>query len=52
MRGGEKLAEFVGFFGEFIKDAVDVVPIEADARGFTGELVAFEQSGQAAGNAV
>ena len=32
----EDLAEFVGLFVEFVEDAFDVVPIETDARGFTG----------------
>src|SRR5208283_6224935 len=46
------VAKFAGFFGEFVEDAVDVVPIEADARGFARELQAFEKRGKSARNAV
>jgi hypothetical protein len=49
VRGGQKMAEFVGFFGEFSKDALDIVPIEPDARGLAGKLVAFEESGRLRG---
>lgn len=52
VRGGENMAEFVRFFGEFSKDALDIVPIEAGASGLAGKLVAFEESGKAAGNTV
>ena len=27
--GGEGLFEFVGFFGDFVEDGVDVLPVEA-----------------------
>ncbi len=39
-------AEFGGFFSEFVEDAVDVVPIETDARGLAGELKTFEKRGK------
>ena len=34
----EDFAEFGGFFVEFVEDAFDVGPVEADAGGFAGEL--------------
>lgn len=50
--GGEEVAEFAGFLVEFSKDAVDIVPIKTDTSGFASELVAFEKSGDSAGDAV
>ena len=32
----EDFAEFGGFFVEFVEDAFDVFPVEADAGGFAG----------------
>lgn len=48
----EGVAEFGGFFGELVEDAVYIVPIEADARGFASELKAFEKRGKSARDAV
>ena len=45
----EDFAEFAGFFVEFVEDAFDVVPIEADAGGFASELKAFEKGGKSWG---
>ena len=42
----------MSFFLEFGKDAVEVVPVEADAGCFAGELEGFEESWHGAGNAV
>ena len=44
--------EFAGFFLEFGEDAVEVVPVEADAGGFAGELEGLEKSGEGARDAV
>lgn len=44
--------EFVSFFLEFGEDAIEVVPVEADARGFAGELKGFQESGERAGDAI
>ena len=44
--------EFLGFFGEFGEDAVEVVPVEADACSFAGELEGFEKSGESARDTV
>ena len=50
--GGKDVAEFVSFFVEFREDAVDGVPVEADARGLAGELEGLEKRGHGAGDAV
>jgi len=42
LRGREHGAELAGFLGEFVEDSVDVIPVEADACGPAGKLVAFE----------
>ena len=52
LRRSEDLAEFAGFLVEFVEDAVDVVPVKADASGSTCELVALEKSGEGGGDAV
>ena len=49
---GEDVAEFAGFFKKLGEDAVKVVPVEADAGGFAGELVGLEKSGKGAGDAI
>lgn len=49
---GQGLAEFADFFVEFGEDAVEVVPIEADAGGFARELEGLEKSGKSARDAV
>jgi len=38
----EDFAEFGGFFLEFVEDPFDVVPVEADAGRFAGELEGLE----------
>ena len=38
----QDFAELVGFFVEFVEDAFDVVPVEADTGGFAGELETLE----------
>ncbi len=48
----ERFAEFVGFFAEFVEDAVDVFPVEADAGGFAGELETLEEGGKGGDYAV
>jgi hypothetical protein len=48
----EGFAEFVGFFAEFVEDAFDVFPVEADAGGFAGELKALEEGGKGGDYAV
>lgn len=49
---GEDCAKFVGFFVEFVEDAVDGIPVEADAGGLAGELEGFEQRGEGVRDAV
>ena len=48
----EGVAEFGGFFSEFVEDAVDIVPIETDARGLASELKTFEKRGKSPRDAV
>jgi len=48
----EDFAEFGGFFEEFVEDAFDVWPVEADAGGFAGKLESFEESGDGMGDAI
>lgn len=48
----EHFAEFGGFFAEFVEDAFDVVPVEADAGGFAGELEGLEKGGDGMGNPI
>ena len=44
--------EFLGLFGEFGEDSVDVGPVETDACGLAGKLNGFEEGGEGAGDAV
>lgn len=48
----QRKLKFAGFFGEFHENAVNVVPVEADAGGLAGQLQGFEEGGEGAGNAV
>ena len=48
----EDFTEFVGFLAEFLEDAFDVLPVEADASGFASELKAFEKGGKGGDYAV
>ena len=41
----EHFPEFARFFVEFVEDAFDVFPVEADAGSFACELEGFEQGG-------
>ena len=34
----------MGFFFEFVEDAVNVMPIETDARGFAGKLKTLQEA--------
>ena len=49
---GEDVAEFTGFFEKLGENAVEVVPVEADAGGFAGKLEGLEESGEGAGDAI
>jgi hypothetical protein len=44
--------EFVSFLLELGEDAIEVMPVETNARGFAGELESFEESGERTGDAV
>jgi len=49
---GEDFLELERFFLEFLEDAVDVGPVEADSRRFAGELISLEKSGEGARDTV